>query len=75
MTRRADTLSLTGRVLHFGVRNDQVEVMLEHRPGAYRIGRDRPDFSALVGRIADAWRSKVPVTIEVDRGVEIVRVE
>src|SRR5262249_36673515 len=76
MTRRSETiLSLTGRVLHFGVRHEQLEVMLEHRAGAYRVGRDRPDFGALVGRIADAWKSREPVTVEVDRGVEIVGVE
>ena len=68
------TLSFTARVLRFGLRDDHVEVTLEHKAAAYRVSPDRDDFATLVGQIAAAWKSKAPVQIEVERGVEIARV-
>lgn len=66
--------TVTARVIGFGAREDHVFVTLESRAGAYRIRAEGEGFGALVGRLADAWRLREPVQLDLVHGIEIVEV-
>lgn len=62
------------RVMGFSSEAHQVTVTFERHAAIFRLPASHPEFSTLVSRLAEAYKTRQPVKVTT-RGQEILRVE
>ena len=64
-------VEFTDQVSNFATRSGYVIVLFAHQAAGYEISMERDDFAKQIGNLAAAWKSGKPITVVLERGVQI----